>query len=247
MQTPYGFGKGAVGKGPSAPMGRGQPPLAGKGTLSGKAMQQQIYSWWTPGPARPLTPVPARPPARPGVATYMRPYPPPRTAAPARGFASPPVAKPAPASYYSAGSRGTYFTAAYASQPATSNLPIPYTKNHEILIIGDGDFSFAKALVTRIGTGEGIAATNLDTKLSILQKYQGGNENITWLQVCPQPTAQRPKRSEGTAPKQPANSAKVVTAILGASACQMFADSCRHLPGLVLTSAGLCDVYACRS
>eukprot|EP00667_Euglena_gracilis_P013551 EG_transcript_13989 len=59
----------------------------------------------------------------------------------------------------------------------------PYQATDDILVVGDGDFSFSRGLVVRLGSGERIAATNLDTKLSVLQKYRGGNDNITWLQA----------------------------------------------------------------
>ncbi|KND00650.1 uncharacterized protein SPPG_03775 [Spizellomyces punctatus DAOM BR117] len=55
------------------------------------------------------------------------------------------------------------------SQP--SNPAHPFKLNQRILLIGEGDFSYARALATSLGKGQNIIATSFDTKPALIQKY----------------------------------------------------------------------------
>ena len=56
-----------------------------------------------------------------------------------------------------------------------------YSSRHNILVVGDGDLTFALSLATALG-GTNIVATTFDTKRELLHKYQGVNSTITSLQ-----------------------------------------------------------------
>lgn len=46
-----------------------------------------------------------------------------------------------------------------------------YTAEDSILLVGDGDFSFARGLVRHRSTGEKLIATSFDSKATVLHKY----------------------------------------------------------------------------
>ena len=47
-----------------------------------------------------------------------------------------------------------------------------YSSRHKILIVGDGDLTFALSLATALG-GTNIVATTFDTRRELLRKYKG--------------------------------------------------------------------------
>ncbi|EKX50304.1 hypothetical protein GUITHDRAFT_104114 [Guillardia theta CCMP2712] len=57
----------------------------------------------------------------------------------------------------------------------------PYDSKSLILVVGDGDFSFARGLAKRIGSGEKLYATSLDSSQTVLQKYNSAPANLQFL------------------------------------------------------------------
>ena len=53
-----------------------------------------------------------------------------------------------------------------------------YTPSQSILIVGDGDFSFAHALASKLGTGRDITATSFDTAEEVTEKYAAKVQRI---------------------------------------------------------------------
>ncbi|KAL5206247.1 hypothetical protein ABZP36_034456 [Zizania latifolia] len=56
-----------------------------------------------------------------------------------------------------------------------------YSSVQSILTVGDGDFSFSRALATAFGSGENLVATSLDTNEDLRSKYRKAESNITEL------------------------------------------------------------------
>ncbi|KAL5205615.1 hypothetical protein ABZP36_033824 [Zizania latifolia] len=56
-----------------------------------------------------------------------------------------------------------------------------YSSVQSILTVGDGDFSFSRALATAFGSGENLVATSLDTNEDLRSKYSKAESNITEL------------------------------------------------------------------
>lgn len=48
---------------------------------------------------------------------------------------------------------------------------LTYSKEHSVLICGDGDFSFTRGIIRHRGTGLGVVATSLDSRETVLKKY----------------------------------------------------------------------------
>ncbi|PVU99010.1 hypothetical protein BB559_001064 [Furculomyces boomerangus] len=57
-------------------------------------------------------------------------------------------------------------------------VPVMYTRKDRILLVGEGNFSFAKALAEKIGTGINILATSLDSEKDSNTKYIDASENV---------------------------------------------------------------------
>ncbi|CAM9958214.1 unnamed protein product [Hapterophycus canaliculatus] len=55
---------------------------------------------------------------------------------------------------------------------------VTYGKEHSVLIVGDGDFSFCRGVIRHRGTGAGVVATSLDSQKAVLKKYPRAT---TWL------------------------------------------------------------------
>ncbi|CAN6167375.1 unnamed protein product [Urochloa humidicola] len=56
-----------------------------------------------------------------------------------------------------------------------------YSSAQDILLVGDGDFSFSLALATAFGSGANLVATSLDTYEALRVKYSKAESNITEL------------------------------------------------------------------
>eukprot|EP01062_Namystynia_karyoxenos_P075140 TRINITY_DN7231_c0_g2_i2.p1 TRINITY_DN7231_c0_g2~~TRINITY_DN7231_c0_g2_i2.p1 ORF type:complete len:990 (+),score=258.56 TRINITY_DN7231_c0_g2_i2:89-2971(+) len=63
----------------------------------------------------------------------------------------------------------------------TEEGEIPFEKGAPVLLLGEGDFSFARALAERLGGGTGICATSLLTKEETQAKYPQAAENTAAL------------------------------------------------------------------
>ncbi|KAJ2324799.1 hypothetical protein GGH92_010597, partial [Coemansia sp. RSA 2673] len=49
----------------------------------------------------------------------------------------------------------------------------PYRKHNTILLIGEGNFSFASSIAKRLGSGVNVVATAYDSEQIVAQKYSG--------------------------------------------------------------------------
>lgn len=57
-----------------------------------------------------------------------------------------------------------------------------YASFHQILLVGEGDFSFALCLARSFGSGSNIVATSLDSYDAVISKYKRGYSNVQKLQ-----------------------------------------------------------------
>ncbi|XP_022139690.1 heavy metal-associated isoprenylated plant protein 41-like [Momordica charantia] len=56
-----------------------------------------------------------------------------------------------------------------------------YCSNHEILLVGDGDFSFSLSLARSFGSASHIVATSLDSYYDVVRKYKKARSNLRTL------------------------------------------------------------------
>ncbi|KAL4554659.1 hypothetical protein LXL04_037258 [Taraxacum kok-saghyz] len=56
-----------------------------------------------------------------------------------------------------------------------------YSSNHQILLVGEGDFSFALSLATSFGSASNIVATSLDSYDILIKKYKRAKTNLKIL------------------------------------------------------------------
>ncbi|XP_018450838.1 heavy metal-associated isoprenylated plant protein 41-like isoform X1 [Raphanus sativus] len=56
-----------------------------------------------------------------------------------------------------------------------------YSSNHQILLVGEGDFSFSCTLATRFRSASNICASSLDTYDDVVRKYKKGRSNLDTL------------------------------------------------------------------
>ncbi|XP_058782176.1 heavy metal-associated isoprenylated plant protein 41-like [Vicia villosa] len=57
-----------------------------------------------------------------------------------------------------------------------------YCSDHQILLVGDGDFSFSLSLAKAFGSADNIVATSLDTNDEVIKKYKNAKSNLEALQ-----------------------------------------------------------------
>ncbi|XP_017438430.1 uncharacterized protein At4g26485 [Vigna angularis] len=57
-----------------------------------------------------------------------------------------------------------------------------YDSYQDILLVGEGDFSFALSLARTFGTAENMVATSLDSKPSLMIKYAKASQNLKELE-----------------------------------------------------------------
>ncbi|XP_016675137.1 uncharacterized protein At4g26485 [Gossypium hirsutum] len=57
-----------------------------------------------------------------------------------------------------------------------------YSSSHKILLVGEGDFSFAACLATSLGSGVNMVATSLDSKVMLNYKYNDAMANVSRLE-----------------------------------------------------------------
>lgn len=72
---------------------------------------------------------------------------------------------------------------------------IKYSASHTTLVIGDGNFSFSRGLVTALGTGRNITATSYDSLADVVKKY---GSKVS--QYAPATLAVAPLRPQRTLP-----------------------------------------------
>ncbi|XP_012848375.1 PREDICTED: uncharacterized protein At4g26485-like [Erythranthe guttata] len=56
-----------------------------------------------------------------------------------------------------------------------------YSSRHQMLLVGEGDFSFAASLATAFGNASNIVATSLDSQVMLLRKYPTEAANVCLL------------------------------------------------------------------
>ncbi|KAJ0044682.1 hypothetical protein Pint_03689 [Pistacia integerrima] len=57
-----------------------------------------------------------------------------------------------------------------------------YSSAHQILLVGEGDFSFAACLAKAFGSAANMIATSLDSREMLTQKYSSANSNLIELE-----------------------------------------------------------------
>ncbi|CAN1831480.1 Heavy metal-associated isoprenylated plant protein 41 [Linum perenne] len=56
-----------------------------------------------------------------------------------------------------------------------------YSPDQQILLVGEGDFSFSLSLAAIFGSASNIVATSLDTKYELVKKYKNAESNVATL------------------------------------------------------------------
>ncbi|WCJ32220.1 hypothetical protein M5689_013659 [Euphorbia peplus] len=56
-----------------------------------------------------------------------------------------------------------------------------YSDFHKILLVGEGDFSFALSLATAFASASNIVATSLDSQVEVIAKYSKAESNLKEL------------------------------------------------------------------
>ncbi|KAH9652504.1 hypothetical protein KPL70_027124 [Citrus sinensis] len=57
-----------------------------------------------------------------------------------------------------------------------------YSSHHKILLVGEGDFSFAACLAKSFGSADNMVATSLDSKELLMAKYSRATSNLKELE-----------------------------------------------------------------
>lgn len=57
-----------------------------------------------------------------------------------------------------------------------------YSNSHQILLVGEGDFSFSLALANAFGSAENMVATSLDSREKVLKLYNSAHEILSNLE-----------------------------------------------------------------
>ncbi|XP_039170861.1 heavy metal-associated isoprenylated plant protein 41-like [Eucalyptus grandis] len=53
-----------------------------------------------------------------------------------------------------------------------------YSPHHQILLVGEGDFSFSSSLATAFGSASNMTATSLDHYDALIRKYEKAKSNL---------------------------------------------------------------------
>ncbi|GLT26390.1 hypothetical protein SLA2020_014590 [Shorea laevis] len=53
-----------------------------------------------------------------------------------------------------------------------------YSSKHQILLVGEGDFSFSLSLASSFGSASNICATALDSEADVINNYKNGKSNL---------------------------------------------------------------------
>ncbi len=53
-----------------------------------------------------------------------------------------------------------------------------FSSTDRILVVGDGDFSFSRGLVTHLGSGDNLVLTSFDTAKQLAEKYPHAKANV---------------------------------------------------------------------
>ncbi|KAL1202620.1 hypothetical protein V5N11_006595 [Cardamine amara subsp. amara] len=57
-----------------------------------------------------------------------------------------------------------------------------YSSNHQILLVGEGDFSFSLCLASAFGSATNITATSLDSEDELCEKFKYAMHNVRRLE-----------------------------------------------------------------
>ncbi|RDY02046.1 hypothetical protein CR513_14549, partial [Mucuna pruriens] len=58
-----------------------------------------------------------------------------------------------------------------------------YSSSYKILLVGEGDFSFSLCLARAFGTAVNMVATSLDSRVTLMQKYESAPRNLSELEA----------------------------------------------------------------
>ncbi|KAL3821177.1 hypothetical protein ACJIZ3_007082 [Penstemon smallii] len=58
-----------------------------------------------------------------------------------------------------------------------------YSSSHDILLVGEGDFSFSLCLAMAFGSATNIVATSLDSYEELIKNYKNAKENLAFLEM----------------------------------------------------------------
>ncbi|KAH9323303.1 hypothetical protein KI387_017942 [Taxus chinensis] len=67
-------------------------------------------------------------------------------------------------------------------QPALEKKIKHYSNFHQILLVGEGDFSFSLALANAFGSAENMVPTSLDSREKVISSYENGQKNLQLLE-----------------------------------------------------------------
>ncbi|GKV50497.1 hypothetical protein SLEP1_g57200 [Rubroshorea leprosula] len=56
-----------------------------------------------------------------------------------------------------------------------------YSSKHQILLVGEGDFSYSSSLASSSGSASNVCATSLDSENDVINNYKNGKSNLEIL------------------------------------------------------------------
>ncbi|KAJ3046470.1 hypothetical protein HK097_000833 [Rhizophlyctis rosea] len=111
-----------------------------------------------------------------------------------------------------------HLTLSTSTSPKTRTLS-RFSASHRILLIGEGDFTFALALSTALGSGKLITATSFDTLSDASKKYPSVSHTLSSLKssgatilhsIDARSLSQNPKLLSLPSPRQPATFDRII-------------------------------------